>query len=157
MRVSYVGRAGVAQARLRTSYLVALRKAAGLTQADLAALIGSPGRELRVGEWERGEVQPRPQFLARLAAALGVPPLELLDVDAADPPLIALRLAAGLTLDQVSQVTGLSITAYRRLEIGVVRRNPEPAGMQRLAGALGVSLERLGRSLQRSREERSKP
>lgn len=143
----------MAEARLRTSHLLALRKAAGLTQADLAALIGSPGRELRVGEWERGEAQPRPQHLTRLASALGVAPLELLDVDPAEPPLLALRIAAGLTLEQVSQVTGLSVTAYRRLEIGVVRRNPEPAGMQRLATALGVSLQRLSQGLERSREE----
>lgn len=145
----------MAEVRLRTSHLVALRKAAGLTQSQLAALIGSPGRELRVGEWERGEAQPRPQHLARLAAALDVDPLELLDIDpAAPPPLLALRIAAGLTLEQVSQVTGLSVTAYRRLEIGVVRRDPEPAAMQRLATALGVSLDRLSRGLERSREQR---
>lgn len=144
----------MAEARLRTSHLIALRKAAGLTQAELAALVDSPGRELRVGEWERGEVQPRPQYLARLAAALGVEPLELLDVDPADPPLIALRVAAGLTLERVSQATGLSVTAYRRLEIGVVRRDPDPDDIQRLADALGVSVERLVQGLERSRGQR---
>ena len=144
----------MAEARLRTWHLVALRRSAGLTQAELAALIDSPGRELRVGEWERGEAQPRPQHLARLAAALGVEPLELLDVDPSDPPLIALRIAAGLTLERVSRATGLSVTAYRRLEIGLVRRDPDPDVMRSLADALGISMQRLGQGLARSRGQR---
>jgi transcriptional regulator with XRE-family HTH domain len=143
----------VSTARLLRERLVALRKAAGLSQADLAALIESPGRERRVGEWERGEVQPRPLHLVRLAAALQVDPLELLDVDPADPPLIALRFAAGLSLEGASLASGLSISAYRRLETGVVRSDPEPTTSQLLADALNVPAERLAQALARSRSE----
>lgn len=144
----------MAKVRLRTSRLVALRKAAGLSQAELAVRLGSAGQDRRVGEWERGEVQPRPHHLVQLAVALGVDPLDLLDVDGTDPPLVALRLAAGLTLQQTSQATGLSLTAYRRLEIGVVRRDPGPGPAQRLAVAFGVSSERLAQALEHSREQR---
>ena len=68
--------------------------------------------------------------------------MELLDVDADEPPLIALRLAAGLTLAVVTVVAdaaGLSLSAYTRLEKGVVRRDPEPAVACSNAAVLGVS------------------
>lgn len=150
-------RAGLSAARLRSTHLVALRRAAGLTQSELAALIGSPSRELRVGEWERGEAQPHPRYLARLAAALDVDPVQLLDVDPDDPPLVALRLAAGLTLQAAAAAAGLSLSAYTRLEKGVVRSGPEPAAAQRLATALGISTERLAQSLAHSRRVRQIP
>lgn len=85
----------VPEAKLRGARLAELRKAAGWRQADLAAQLGT--RDRRIGEWERGEQQPQPKQLVRVAAALGVHALDLLDVDPEDPPLLALRLAAGLT------------------------------------------------------------
>lgn len=143
----------MADARLRTERLASLRKAAGLRQSDLAEMVGSPGRDRRVGEWERGEAQPRPEHLVRLAAALGVHPLELLEVDPDDPPLVALRFAAGLTLAKVSQASGLSTKAFLRLETGVSVSDADPAAAERLAAALGVSVERLVRACARSRAD----
>ena len=74
--------------------------------------LSSPVR-LRV--WETGLERPRPRFVPRLAVALGVNPLYLLDVDPDDPPLAALRLAAGLATNEVTG-PGLSVMTYVRLE-----------------------------------------
>ena len=78
----------MAGARLRGDRVAELRKAAGLLQTDLAAELGT--RVRRVGEWERGEQQPQPRSVPALAAALKVDPLELLDIDPDDPPLMAI-------------------------------------------------------------------
>src|SRR3954464_12773716 len=93
-----------------------------LTREELATRLdlSSPSR-IRV--WETGLERPRPRFVPRLAAALGVDPLHLLDVDPADPPLAALPLAAGLATNEVT-APGLSVMTYVRLEDG--RPGSEP-------------------------------
>ena len=60
--------------------LVALRKAAGLSQAELARLIGEP--QANIAFWERTEKPPRSDVLPKLADVLGVRIEELLDVQA---------------------------------------------------------------------------
>jgi transcriptional regulator with XRE-family HTH domain len=60
--------------------LVALRKAAGLSQAELARLVGEP--QANIAFWERTEKPPRSDVLPKLADALGVRIEELLDVQA---------------------------------------------------------------------------
>src|SRR5690349_14870739 len=62
--------------------LVALRKAAGLSQAELARLVDEP--QANVAYWERTEKPPRSDVLPKLADVLGVRIEELLDVQA--PP-----------------------------------------------------------------------
>ena len=109
----------MAGARLRGDRVAKLRKAAGWLQADLATQLGT--RDRRVGEWERGEQQPQPRSVAELAAAFQIDALDLLDVDPDDPPLLALRLAAGLTLIEVADASGVPYSTYRRLEGGLVR------------------------------------
>src|SRR3712207_9275792 len=86
----------------------------GLSREELAAKLelSSPAR-IRV--WETGLERPRPRFVPRLAAALGVDSLYLLDVDAGDPPLAALRPAAGFATNQVT-APGLSVMTYARLD-----------------------------------------
>jgi transcriptional regulator with XRE-family HTH domain len=95
----------------------------GLTREELATKLelSSPSR-IRV--WETGLERPRPRFVPRLAAAQGVDPLHLLDVDAGDPPLAALRLAAGLATNEVT-APGMSVMTYVRLEDG--RSGAEPS------------------------------
>ncbi len=75
----------MARPLLRGDRLQAAREAVGLTREELAMNLGlsSPAR-LRV--WESGLERPRPRFIPRLAAALGVDPLHLLDVDPDAPP-----------------------------------------------------------------------
>ncbi|WP_448624542.1 helix-turn-helix domain-containing protein [Geodermatophilus sp. URMC 64] len=91
----------MARPLLRGDRLHAAREAKGLTREELATRLelSSPAR-IRV--WELGLERPRPRFVPRLAAALGVDPLYLLDVDSDDPPLSALRLAAGLATNEVT-------------------------------------------------------
>jgi transcriptional regulator with XRE-family HTH domain len=95
----------VPQSLLRGDRLQAAREAMGLTREELASQheLSSPSR-IRV--WETGLERPRPRFMPRLAAALGVDPLYLLDVDPDDPPLVALRLAAGLATNEITAPGG---------------------------------------------------
>jgi transcriptional regulator with XRE-family HTH domain len=75
----------VARPLLRGDRLQAAREAAGMSREDLALKLelSSPAR-IRV--WELALERPRPRFVPRLAAALGVEPLYLLDADPEDPP-----------------------------------------------------------------------
>jgi transcriptional regulator with XRE-family HTH domain len=120
---------------LRGELLAQRRKAAGWTQAQLAAQLGAAGR-LRVGQWERGLEQPQPRYISRLAAALHLDAVELLAVDVENPPLQALRLAAGLTLAEIAAASGMSYSTYYRLENGLVRANPHPETTKALAHTL---------------------
>jgi DNA-binding XRE family transcriptional regulator len=56
---------------LEPAYQIArLRIEAGLTQAQLAALVGT--KQPSIARLERGQTQPSVEFLSRLAAALGM-------------------------------------------------------------------------------------
>jgi transcriptional regulator with XRE-family HTH domain len=63
--------------------LVALRKAAALSQAELARLIGEP--QQNVALWEQSDKPPRSDAIPKLARALGVH-VEALFTDKAAPP-----------------------------------------------------------------------
>jgi transcriptional regulator with XRE-family HTH domain len=56
---------------------MALRKAAGFSQTELADLIGEP--QANIAYWERSEKPPRSDVLPRMAEALGVRIEDLLD------------------------------------------------------------------------------
>lgn len=143
----------MARPLLRGDRLRAAREAAGLTRDDLAAKLelSSPAR-IRV--WELGLESPRPRLLPRLAAAIGVEPLYLLDVNPDDPPLAALRVAAGLATNEMS-APGVSVMTYVRLEDG--RPGAEPAAdvVQAVAGVLGVDAARVTAAIRRSRSDQA--
>lgn len=65
------------------SRLAASRRAAGLSQNDLAAKLGVP--QSNISFWERGEKPPRGEILPQLAATLGVSLDELLGVTPPKP------------------------------------------------------------------------
>ena len=94
--------------------LRAAREEAGLTQHELARLVGAAGGE-RISRWELGTSSPRPDFLVRLAKALDIPTLRLIHLDGDVPDLRALRLQAGLTVPDLA----------RSVNVAAVR---EPAG-----------------------------
>jgi transcriptional regulator with XRE-family HTH domain len=143
----------VGQPAFRGDRLAEARRAAGLTQAQLAEAVGvSDG--LRVSQWERGSEQPRPRFVPALAAVLGVGPLELLDVDPADPPLRALRLAAGLSLPDVQAAAAVPVMTYQRLERGVGTTEPPDGTVTAVAAVLGVSPGRVRAAVRRARSDR---
>jgi transcriptional regulator with XRE-family HTH domain len=60
-----------------------LRRAAGLTQVELAHLIGEP--QQNIAYWEQSDKPPRSDVLQRLAKALGVSVEDILDIDALPP------------------------------------------------------------------------
>src|SRR3712207_8529891 len=113
----------------------------GLSREQLATKLelSSPSR-IRV--WETGLERPRPRFVPRLAAALGVDPLYLLDVDPDDPPLAALRLAAGLATHEVT-AAGLSVMTYVRMEDGRPGADPSARLIAAVAEVLGVDVPQV--------------
>jgi transcriptional regulator with XRE-family HTH domain len=127
----------------------------GLTREELATRLelSSPAR-IRV--WETGLERPRPRFVPRLAAALGVDPLHLLDVDPADPPLAALRLAAGLATNEVT-APGLSVMTYVRLEDGRPGSEPTADLIHAVARVLRVDAAQVQAAIRRSRRDHASP
>ncbi len=63
----------------QASRLVALRSAAGLTQHELARLVGES--QANIAFWERSEKPPRSDVLPKLAQVLGVSVVDLLVSD----------------------------------------------------------------------------
>ena len=125
------------------------RLARGLTQHQLARLIDVAGGE-RIALWERGISEPRARLVPLLASALGVEPLELLEMPNGTD-LKALRLASGLTAPEVAAAAHVSLPTYLHWESG--RRLP--VADQRMLGALGrqlrVARRPLVSALERSR------
>ena len=141
----------MARPLLRGDRLRAAREDAGLTREELAAKLelSSPAR-IRV--WERGFERPRPRLVPRLAAVLGVEPLHLLDADPQDPPLAALRVAAGLATSDMG-APGMSVMTYVRLEDGRPGADPAAGVVQAVADVLGVDLARVKAAIHRSRRD----
>jgi transcriptional regulator with XRE-family HTH domain len=73
--------------------LVNLRKAAGLSQQELAELIGET--QGNISFWERTDKPPRSDILPKMAKALGVSVEELLGEEAVNPAIQPLGLTSG--------------------------------------------------------------
>jgi DNA-binding XRE family transcriptional regulator len=141
----------VARPLLRGNRLKAAREAIGLSREELATKLelSSP---VRIRVWETGLERPRPRFVPRLAAAVGVDPVYLLDVDLDDPPLAALRLAAGLATNEVTG-PGLSVMTYVRLEDGRPGADPSSKVIAAISHVLGVDIPRVEAAVRRSRRD----
>jgi len=114
------------------SALRAAREKAGLTQHELARLVGVAGGE-RVSRWELGTSEPRPDFLVKLARILQVPALRLIHFEGDIPDLRALRLKTGLTVPELTSRTNLSVPTYLRWEAGRWTRLPSVVIIEALA------------------------
>ena len=136
---------GVDPAALR-----AARERAGLTQHQLARLVGVAGGE-RISRWELGASEPRPDIVVRLAKALDLPALQLLEIVDEVPDLRALRFAAGLSAVEVAARGHVSKTTYQHWESGRWERMPERRNLQALARALSVGVLETVAALERSR------
>lgn len=101
--------------QLRGDVVAAAREAAGLSQRALASAIGLVDED-RIGLWERGEARPHARVIPLLAAQLQVEPLTLIADPSDATDLIRLRVAAGLSLQEMAARTGLPLTTYHRLE-----------------------------------------
>ena len=122
--------------------LRAAREEAGLTQHELARLVGAAGGE-RISRWELGTSVPRPDFLVKLAEALDIPTLRLIHLDGDVPDLRALRLRAGLTVSELATSVNVAVPTYYVWEQGRWTRLPAPQSLEALARALGESVEVL--------------
>lgn len=122
--------------------LRAARERAGLTQHELARQVGVAGGE-RLSMWELGTSVPRPALLRRLAAAVGVPPAELLLEDGSEPDLRRLRWLAGLSAREAARKANVSLATWTRWEGGTGSRRPTDSQMDMLAELLGTSRESL--------------
>ncbi len=118
------------------SRLAAARHAAGLTQTRLAELLHT--EQARVSEWERGVMTPRPNLVPKLASAIGMDALEFLAADSGSPSLEDMRLAAGLTMQEVAAKLETSMWRYRGIEIGSTRRDPPKWLLEGLARLFAV-------------------
>ena len=123
--------------RFRGDLLARAREAAGQSQSELALAIGVSTAE-RIARWERGEEQPRPQFIPLLGELVAVAPIELLDGDPKSPDLARLRLAAGLTVVELAERVGLSKMTYNRIERGTPVQRLSPDTVKALAKTLNV-------------------
>lgn len=150
----------MASLRFRPAVLLEARARAQLTQLKLAILADEATREddtendhsadgarrirtweSRIGAWERGIDQPSATVVPILARLLDVHPLALFEVDPASPPITALRVAAGFTLQGLADATGVSYTTLHRMMRGVTGLPDGTA--DRLATTLGVSRQEL--------------
>lgn len=135
---------------LNPEALRAARVRAGLTQHELARLVGVAGGE-RVSRWELGTSRPRPEILLRVASALDVSSTDLLDSNADLSDLRGLRIAAGLSMRDLAARTHLSKTTLSRWESGSVVQTPSKSVLALLAQSLGASVEEVERAIVRSR------
>lgn len=125
---------------LDPSELRAAREKAGLTQHELARIVGAAGGE-RISRWELGTSVPRPDFVVKLAKALDIPTLRLIHLDGDVPDLRALRLQAGLTAPELAAAVQVAVPTYYAWEQGRWTRLPAPASLEALARACGESVE----------------
>lgn len=144
----------MAQPRFRGDRLADARRRNGLSQADLARVVGAAGRE-RISQWERGFERPQPRQLRAVADALGIDPLELMDVDVEARTLRDIRVAAGLSLREAQEIVGLPYTTYYRLESGAGVARPSEQSIRDVATALAVSEAVVRSAVERSRQQRA--
>jgi transcriptional regulator with XRE-family HTH domain len=143
---------------------VAWRTDEGLSRLAAARRLGVAHTTLR--SWEVGSVCPQPLQLRLLAEALGADPATVRALAGPDPirtvrtsgghdasPLCRARLAAGLTMTQLSRKVGVVPATISRWENGV--RTPSPEAQALLARSLRVTPEECTVMLAGSRPRRS--
>lgn len=135
--------------QINVDVLRAARERAGLTQHELARVVGVVGGE-RISMWERGEARPRsPRLLRAVADAVGVPAVELLAEPADGPTLRWLRFTVGLSLDEVAAAAHVSAASLKRWEGQGCRRPPAASTLEALATVLHVTPSTVATALRR--------
>ena len=125
-----VGRVGVS---LSPERLRAVRERNGLERRHLAEAVG--GHVNEIDAYENGRNRPDPARLKKLADALGVDPLDLLE-PGIPVTLAVLRERAGLTQAQAAQRAGMTRSTWAACERGETRIGPARAAQ--MADALTV-------------------
>lgn len=140
--------------RLRGGRLRELRAARGFrTQRQFAEFLGCS--RSAVSTWEASTCLPRPDMLARIAAALCVPVSELIE-ECGGPSLRSLRAAAGLRAVDMAGALSVVPSTYCDVETG---RQKIPARWFPVLASVFDKPERMVRelldSVQRETGERS--
>lgn len=138
---------GCAMPDFSPSALRTARLRAGLTQHELAQLVGVAGGE-RISVWERGEMAPRARTVGALARVLNVSVDELLGIASETPDLRALRRRAALSAAEVAESAFVSTSTYERWERGVGSRVPADDSLEGIAGKLGVDQRTVQRAFE---------
>ncbi len=138
---------------LDPSVLRAAREKAGLTQHELARLVGAAGGQ-RISRWELGASVPRPYFLVKLAGALDIPTLRLIHIDGEVPDLRALRLKAGLTVPELAAAVNVAVPTYYAWEQGRWTRLPAARQLESLARGLADTVDVVVAAFQEARQQR---
>ena len=138
---------------LDPSQLRAAREKAGLTQHELARLVGAAGGE-RISRWELGTSVPRPDFVVKLARALDIPTHRLIHLDGDVSDLRALRLQAGLTVLELAGSVNVAVPTYYAWEQGRWTRLPGPQSLEGLASALGEPVELVVAAFREAQRQR---
>lgn len=129
---------------LRREVLATARRAAGLSQRALAQAIGVADED-RIRLWERGEARPQARLIPLLARELHVEPLTLIADPTVAPGLIQLRVAAGLSLQDMASQAGLPVSSYHRLEKrGVPQGGLAQDTARAIAAVLRVPVSKVG-------------
>ena len=139
--------------RLNPEALRAARVRAGLTQHELARLVGVAGGE-RVSRWELGTSRPRPEILLRVASVLEVSSTDLLGSSGDLADLRGLRVAAGLSMRDLAARAHVSKTTLGRWEADRVDQTPPRSALALLALPLGVTVDEVERAIASSRSRR---
>jgi len=137
------------QPRLDGQALRRARRAAGLTQHELARRVGVAGGE-RVSRWELGTSSPRPDVLRRVADVLDVRVVALWLPEPSSPDLRSLRAAAGLSMDELARRVHVSKTTVSRWESGHVVRELPARLLALLADALSANTAAVEEAFRRS-------
>jgi len=127
------------RARIDGAALRRARLAAGMTQADLAKVLGVAGPE-RISSWEHETNQPHVNQIPVLAKLLSVSPDVLLVGDSRNR-LRVLRWEAGLSLDELADELHVGRNTYQRWETGERAFPARSQVIQRLSTVLGVPEE----------------
>ena len=129
------------------SALRAARERLGLTQHQLARMVGVAGGE-RISRWELGLDEPRPDSWERLARVLNAPVVELHGVDPERLDLRALRYCAGLSAGEVAAAVHISARSYARWESGAWVQPPSTESLRAIARRLNVSVGAVREALE---------
>jgi transcriptional regulator with XRE-family HTH domain len=137
-------------AGFRRDKMRSARRSAGLSRADLAAIIDCA--ESTVRGWEDGTAVPHGPYLRNLADALGITVPGLLDEPDADLTLGDLRARAGLLQADAAAGLGVSVPTLSETERG---NRPVPdERISALASLYGVPVEQVRRAARVTRERR---
>ena len=118
------------------------RKKAGLTQTQLAKILGVT--QSLIGQYERGELNPKYETIKKICSALGVEYLPTTEEERqykGTKNIRAARESTGCTQERLAQLTGLSLSTIKGIENGTIEITDDH--FDRISRALGIRANQL--------------